>query len=166
MGSGTYAVSKIHRGEFIRNLSGEELSYPELLKRLRSGEENIDDPLQVGAHLFIDLDEPSRLINHSCDPTAGIRGKNTLVAIRDIEEDEEITYDYSATVGTNNAWGMKCLCGSPRCRKVIGNVLSIPEDSLKNYVENRALQDFIIRQLVEKGRIRFVSPGKEAGTTE
>ncbi len=65
MGSGTYAVSKIRRGEFVRNLSGEELSSPELLKRLRSGEENIDDPLQVGAHHFIDLDEPSRLINHS-----------------------------------------------------------------------------------------------------
>ncbi len=164
MGSGTYAVSIIRRGEFIRNLSGEELSYPELLKRLRSGEENIDDPLQVGAHLFIDLDEPSRLINHSCDPTSGIRGKNTLVAIRDIEEDEEITFDYSATVGTNSIWKMKCLCDSPRCRKIIGNVLSIPADSLKCYVENRALQDYIIKQLVENGRIRFRPKDKDAGT--
>ncbi len=160
MGLGTFAATKIRRGEFIRNLSGEELSYPELLKRLRSGEENIDDPLQVGAHLFIDLDEPSRLINHSCDPASGIRRKSTLVAIRDIKEDEEITYDYSTTVGTNNIWRMKCLCGSPKCRKIIGNVLSIPEDSLKRYIENRALQDYIIKQLVEKDRIRFVSQDK------
>jgi len=165
MGLGTYAVSKIRQGEFVRTLSGQELRYPELLKRLRSGEVNIDDPLQVEAHLFMILDEPSRLFNHSCDPTSGIRGKNTLVAIRDIKEDEEITFDYSATVGINNAWGMKCLCGSPRCRKVIGNVLSIPEDSLKYYIQNRALQDFIIKQLVDNGRIRFLPQDKEAGTT-
>ena len=36
-----------------------------------------------------------RLVNHSCDPNCGLVGAVILVAMRDIEPGEEITFDYA-----------------------------------------------------------------------
>jgi len=70
-------------------------------------------------------------INHSCDPNCGCPGDyRRLVAIRDIEEGEEITYDYAMTEKEPD-WSMKCKCGEPDCRKTItGNDWKI--ESLQN----------------------------------
>ena len=45
----------------------------------------------------------------------------TLVALRDIQAGEEITYDYS-TADIDRAFEMKCRCGSSRCRGTISNL--------------------------------------------
>ncbi len=61
-------------------------------------------------------------VNPSCDPNCGFISPVTLVSMRDIKPDEEITYDYAMTdVGTKEeGWeDMRCLCGCPNCRKVI-----------------------------------------------
>lgn len=61
-------------------------------------------------------------VNHSCDPNAGIRGQISLVAIRPIQQDEEICYDYAMTDSDyygKEIFQMTCLCGSPMCRKSI-----------------------------------------------
>lgn len=61
-------------------------------------------------------------INHSCEPNCGFRGQITLIAIRDIEPGEEITYDYAMT-DTNYEGAicpeMRCLCGLNSCRGVV-----------------------------------------------
>ena len=66
----------------------------------------------------------SREMNHSCDPTTWWRGSTRLVARRDIEAGEEITYDYTTCeiddVG-GNAFEMKCSCGSRNCRGTISS---------------------------------------------
>ena len=66
----------------------------------------------------------SREMNHSCDPNTWWRGSTRLVARRDIEAGEEITYDYSTCeiddVG-GNAFEMKCSCGSQECRGTISS---------------------------------------------
>ena len=36
-------------------------------------------------------------VNHSCEPNCGIRNACGLVALRDIKDGEEITYDYCMT---------------------------------------------------------------------
>jgi hypothetical protein len=59
-------------------------------------------------------------MNHSCDPTTWWAGSITLVARRDIEAGEEITYDYS-TADLDHIFEMKCTCGSPRCRGTVSN---------------------------------------------
>lgn len=67
------------------------------------------------------------LINHSCDPNAGLRFGGTtvvLVATRDIAAGEEIAWDYSTTLAESN-WHMICQCRSPECRRVIGNFASL-----------------------------------------
>jgi hypothetical protein len=98
----------------------------------------------------MDLDEFSRAFNHSCDPNAGIRKTSELIAIEDILKGEEITYDFSSTVGPNvpsSVWEMQCHCGSEKCRKVLGNVLSLPKVQLEKYRRAGALQDYIIEEL-------------------
>lgn len=63
---------------------------------------------------------PDAYINHSCDPNAGIRWARPeiwLVALRDISQDEEITFDYATFY--RRPWSMKCVCGSGSCRGTI-----------------------------------------------
>lgn len=88
------------------------------------------------------------LVNHSCDPNAGviITGKSVaLNAIRDIAEGEEITWDYSTTMFEDD-WTMACHCGSPLCRGVIREFRLLPKEIRKRYISlgivpsyNRAL---------------------------
>jgi uncharacterized protein len=58
------------------------------------------------------------LINHSCDPTALLQGAQTLIARRDLEVGDEVTYDY-ATSDVNPHLGFRCRCGSSVCRGVV-----------------------------------------------
>ena len=149
-GKGVFAVEDIKSGQTIKIFGGEVISFDETEKRIKAGEENRTDTLQVGLELDMDLDELSRTFNHSCEPNAGFRGVSELIAIKDIKKGEEITYDYSATVGPNiprTLWEMTCDCGSANCRKVIGNVLTIPKEQLKKYREAGTLQDYILKEL-------------------
>jgi len=63
---------------------------------------------------------PERYINHSCDPNTYVKtinGVRKVLAMRDIEEGEEITYDYAV----NGYYGepAACHCGSSNCKGVL-----------------------------------------------
>jgi len=149
-GKGTFTRAPIKKGTYLKTLSGEIINLDEVWKRIESGQENYDDPLQIGKDLFIDLDEPSRQINHSCDPNCCLKGRSELFAIKDIKAGDELTYDYSTTVSKNvptEVWSMNCICGSKNCRHVIGNVLTIPSNQLERYRKIDALQDYILEEL-------------------
>jgi len=72
--------------------------------------------------------------------------------LRNISKGEEITYDYSTTVGPNipqSEWLMKCNCESEKCRKLIGNILTIPKDNLENYKRLGALQEYMTTEFLK-----------------
>lgn len=145
-GNGMFAIENIKSSETIYDFAGQIFTYDEIMDQVNSGEENIDDPLQIDDMLFLNLDETSRTFNHSCDPNSAIRGRSQLFAIKDILPGEEITYDYSSVVGPNitpDMWTMRCKCGSEKCRGTIGNVQTIPKDMLNKYIEAGALQHYI-----------------------
>jgi len=149
-GMGVYAGENIKKGETIKTLSGEIISFNESIERIKKGIEEQTDSLQVRLEKDMHLDELSRTFNHSCNPNAGLRKISELFALRNIKKGEETTYDYSATVGPNivfSLWSMTCDCGSKNCRKIIGNVLTIPEKTLQRYDELEALQDYIKKEL-------------------
>ena len=63
----------------------------------------------------------SRFINHSCEPNCElqrwmVKGHHriAIVAIRDIEPNEPLSYDYQ--FDTNDTEAFKCYCGTPSCR--------------------------------------------------
>ncbi|HNT49373.1 MAG TPA: SET domain-containing protein-lysine N-methyltransferase [Cyclobacteriaceae bacterium] len=55
--------------------------------------------------------------NHSCAPNTTYQGLN-LVALRDIEHEEELTLDY-ADLLDDNIQSFVCTCGHPSCRKIV-----------------------------------------------
>lgn len=83
-----------------------------------------DLPGANGEHIYYDLVDQSRWINHSCDPNTEVestydeesgRPVAWWVACRDIAVGEELVYDY-AFVG---ALAEPCGCGAARCRGLI-----------------------------------------------
>jgi SET domain-containing protein len=153
-GQGTFAVEFIPRGAFIRTLTGEVVTEAELDARIRAGTERLDDSIRVGPDAYLDIDEESRVVNHSCEPNAGVRGQADLFALRDIPAGEEITFDYSTTVAPwpgaddtpypETEWRMEgCQCGAARCRETIGDVLTIPDDTLRKYQQLGAFPELV-----------------------
>lgn len=70
--------------------------------------------------------------NHSCDGNTGwVEDGTRMVAVRDIEKGEEITFDY-ATSEVRDYGFVECECGAKCCRKIVG-----PEDYLKKDVQEK-----------------------------
>lgn len=59
-----------------------------------------------------------RFMNHACDPNTWWADDDTMIARRDIQPGEEVTYDY-ATADVAIPFAMLCHCGSPACRGVV-----------------------------------------------
>ena len=151
-GKGVFAGRAFASGDVIHVLSGDTMGIAEFIRRVNGSSEGIDDPLQVGKRTYIDLDEFSRTFNHSCDPSAGLRKRSELFALRDIRTGEEITYDYSLTIAPTD-WKMRCACRSPSCRTMIGDILSVPRVQRMKYRKRGAMQTYMrhIVDMIESG---------------
>jgi SET domain-containing protein len=62
--------------------------------------------------------------NHSCDANTWWTADDELSARRDIQKDEEITYDYATTdidktKGNDEEFPWECKCGTKNCRKIL-----------------------------------------------
>ncbi len=73
-------------------------------------------------------------LNHSCNPNAGVRGTQTIVAIRPIMKGEEVTIDYALSE-TFPLWHMKCNCKNKNCRKVVKPYQDLSIQRQKKYLE-------------------------------
>lgn len=119
-GFAVYAAEAISKGELLVVWSG-TLVDGEALSRLPANFRR--HSLQVDEdHFLVSLtdSEPADYVNHSCNPNAGLRGQIALVAMRDIELGEEITYDYAMSDGSDYD-EFECKCGAPQCRHWVGS---------------------------------------------
>lgn len=84
--------------------------------------------IEDGLYLYDPLlNDPSNCFNHSCEPNAGLSGQISLIAMRDIEAGEEITFDY-AMCDNSDYDEFDCACGSLNCRgRVTGRDWTRPE---------------------------------------
>lgn len=127
---GLFAKEKIKSGEIIHIAEGNILTLEES-KKFSEEQQNLCYDVDDN-HLFCPKDfnnlTADWYINHSCSPNCGSAPDLfTLVAMKDIEPDEEITYDYAMT-DSKPDWSMKCNCGAINCRKIItGNDWKIKE---------------------------------------
>lgn len=129
-GMGIMAGEDIKKGETIRRIKG-ELKF----LSIKNKEDSLSYPnwIGIGKGVWIDPDYPHQYLNHSCEPNAGIKGKVTLVALKDIKEGEEITIDYSIIEG-DDLWEMPCSCGAKDCRKTIKSIKYLPTRTFKKYM--------------------------------
>ncbi len=118
-GQGVFAVRKFRKDNII--IVG---------KPVYKLQERTWQSLQIDIDTHIRMNIPFELVNHSCDPNCGIKvnefnGYN-LVAMRDIDVGEEITFDYCMSEWISIAV-KNCKCNSDICRKTIkgGKFLSV-----------------------------------------
>lgn len=115
VGWGSRAIEHIQRGTVVATFGGDACdrrgfdAMPET-RRERS--------IQVDDNLFIvgpPEREPGDAVNHSCEPNCGPRNATQIVAWRDIEPGEVLTFDYGTTDGSDYDQ-FPCSCGSALCR--------------------------------------------------
>ena len=126
-GIGSFASSPISKGEIVVVQGGRIIDSTHI-------EESDYKPFgdhcfQIERDLLICPDEPKResldgvfQVNHSCNPNCGFKGQIVLVAMRNIQTGDEVTYDYAMTdanLHDMTCTEMKCLCGADNCRHII-----------------------------------------------
>ena len=117
-GWGSYATESIAAGETVAVfggwvVDGGQLATMSLDRQHRS--------IQIDADLYLvssDTPEPGDMLNHSCEPNCGLAGSQLLVAMRDIEPGEELSFDY-AMCDASDYDEFRCLCGAETCREVV-----------------------------------------------
>ena len=126
-GCGVFADAFIAKGELVSLWGGQIVHRSKLDHDMPRFTQRV---LQIEEDLYIltqEKPEPNDCFNHSCDPNLGFSGQIGLVAMRDIEEGEELCFDYAMSDGGPYD-EFDCYCGSPICRKkVTGNDWKLPE---------------------------------------
>lgn len=117
-GSGSFAVSKISKGEMVASFGGNVIDQSELAKY---SADRVSRSLQLNRDTYLlsgDTPEAGDMINHSCEPNCGIAGTSSVQAIRDIEVEEELTFDYAMS-DSSEYDEFSCACGREKCREKI-----------------------------------------------
>nr|XP_043638915.1 histone-lysine N-methyltransferase ASHH2 [Erigeron canadensis] len=131
-GFGLQLLEDIPKGRFLIEYVGEVLDMPAYEARQREyalkGHKHFYFMTLNGSEVIDACAKGnlSRFINHSCEPNCRtekwmVNGEVCvgLFALRDIKKGEELTFDYNY-VRVFGAAAKKCVCGSARCRGVIG----------------------------------------------
>ncbi|MBC7878739.1 MAG: SET domain-containing protein-lysine N-methyltransferase [Anaerolineales bacterium] len=126
-GCGVFAHEFIFKGELISLWGGRIIHKDELDPSMPRFTQRV---LQVDEELYLlttEEKESTDCFNHSCNPNLGLTGQIGLIAMRDIQTDEELTFDYAMTDGEPYD-EFECHCGSLNCRrKITGNDWKLPE---------------------------------------
>ena len=146
-GRGLFATDFITKDEWIAEWSGDLVNEIELSTFPADRHLNC---LQIGSDSYLVpvMLTDGDFVNHSCDPNAGIKGRATLVALRDIMPGEEIAYDYAMT-DTSSYDEFTCLCGATTCRhQITGNDWRLPElrKRYKAYFSSH-VEEMILREV-------------------
>lgn len=113
---GGFALRKIKNGEPVIEYTGEKISKAESLRRCEA--ENpyifqIDDEFDLDGNVGWN---PAKFINHSCAPNCEAQFFDDMIWImakRDIEPGEEITFNYSYDLEDYKEH--PCKCGAANC---------------------------------------------------
>ncbi|MSR58928.1 MAG: SET domain-containing protein [Planctomycetaceae bacterium] len=138
VGRGLFAAEPLPAGVEILRLTGSLLS----LNDVRSRGAQAANALQIGVDRYLNLEEPGRLVNHSCEPNAGVKDDTQLVALREIAAGEEIRFDYSTTI--SDGWTMPCRCGASGCRGLVVAFQLLPTALRQRYAVLGLVQRFIL----------------------
>ncbi len=129
---GMFARRAIASGERIIEYLGEKITKAESNRRGLARHETAQQDGSASVYIFelnkrYDIDgdvpwNPAKYANHSCEPNCeveNIRGRLWMIALRDIEKGEELTYDYGYDL--EHFLEHPCRCGAPSC---VGYIVS------------------------------------------
>ena len=157
-GRGVFAGERILQGEMILCIDDSRVIKDEKeLDPSKGGFAHHCDYLANGKIVY--MQEPERYINHCCEPNAYVKwidSERYVIARKDIEKDQEITYDYCIDSYGDTIW--QCNCGHPKCRKTINaDFYQLPIEKQKEYFPY--LSDWFINET----RAQFEKLRKEMG---
>jgi SET domain-containing protein len=115
-GQGLFAEQAIRQGTKIIRYIGEKITHEESERRLAAGNAYI---FGLDERSALDGSTPkntARYINHSCEPNCQTEQFGRIVwivAIRDIQTGEELTYNYGYKI--NDKPAEPCYCGAKHC---------------------------------------------------
>lgn len=144
-GKALCAASAIRRGEPIFTFHGE----------VRADAASHPNALQIGEDAYLNsTDGFDDYLNHSCDPNCEIDFKTMeLVARRDIQAGEELTYDYHTTeydlTAHNRDLSFECACGSSSCLKQVKGFRHLSPDE-KEHIQEKLSPFLRCRHEAEK----------------
>jgi hypothetical protein len=119
-GRGLFATAPIAAGEIVAIKGGHIVTTAALHglpDRLRNSEIQIADGFHLVAKQDSEYEPVMLFLNHSCEPNVGFMGNVVLVAMRDVEQGEELTTDYA--LFDDHDEPMECRCGAASCRGLI-----------------------------------------------
>jgi uncharacterized protein len=120
-GSSVVATASIAKSELIAMWSGRIVAGPDLAalpEELRHRVVQIEEDLYLAS---LTPTEGADMVNHSCNPNAGLSGQLAIVAMRNIVPGEEVVIDYAMCDGSPYD-EFDCTCGAPHCRRrITGN---------------------------------------------
>jgi len=126
-GWGSFAIAEIPAGTTVAAFGG-HVAERAVLEALPADRQSRS--IQIDEDLFLvssEQPEPGDMINHSCDPTCGLRGEIVVVALRELHPGDELTFDYATSDGTDYD-EFECHCGAATCRgTVTGHDWRLPE---------------------------------------
>ena len=119
-GRGLFASEPVQWGKIVVGKGGYVMTEAQragLQEGLKDSEIQVTDDLFIGPTTLQEREGGMMHLNHSCDPNLGLQGQIVFVAMRDIQQDEELTFDYAMT--DDEDYEMACSCGFGRCRGVV-----------------------------------------------
>ena len=127
-GLGVFARRTFSTGEPILVREERPVTHDRPLNPARGELEYHCDWLEGGRQVYLGF--PERHVNHSCDANAFVRfvdGVATIVALRPIRPNEEITNNSVVNMWGGEPW--RCNCGSERClHEIPGSFFELPLD--------------------------------------
>ncbi|MBS3084651.1 SET domain-containing protein-lysine N-methyltransferase [Candidatus Pacearchaeota archaeon] len=118
-GIGLVAINKIKKDEMVCIVGGIIVPVSDIenyWKRVGHFGTQVNDNFYIVPSTKKEI-EIGGAFNHSCDPNVGWEGDIRAVAMREINEGEELTMDYA--MYDSNIEKFKCSCGSKNCRGFI-----------------------------------------------
>ena len=117
-GTGSFAQEIICQGEIVASFGGFVVQTKDLID---FSQDRVSRSIQASQTSYIlsgTKPEPGDMVNHSCNPNCGAIGISTIVAMKQIEVGQEITFDYAMTDASPYD-EFNCFCGEVNCRKKI-----------------------------------------------
>jgi hypothetical protein len=137
-GKGLFAKNDIEAGIVLCKIKGREMSFAQTLQLKEESH-----GLQVDFDKYILCEPPFLYSNHSCNPNCGINARMELFALKSIQKDEELFWDYSTSM-LERHWTMNCKCGEKNCRRVVTDFDLLPSAIQQFYLKKQAVLPFII----------------------
>lgn len=144
-GRGAFALEKIKPGQIVLIFTGDPIGFDEIVDPERTLQISEDQVISTTGKI-------DDFVNHCCEPNTGLQlvGKSPrLIALREIQIGEELSFDYSTSTNLGDNWTMKCFCDAPNCRKIIRDYDFLPENVKQKYLELKVVPHYVLKKRSE-----------------